>query len=100
MKLGCFQSNKGLRQIDFHSFVAVAELGYEAVDIPIDAPDAAAAVRNKGLHVHSGGPLFLPELSPIPHARKRSPARDGSRGQHGAAAGAYHHYLDRPRAGT
>lgn len=75
MKLGCFQSNKGLRQMDFHSFVERAvELGYEAVDIPIDVPDAAAAVRNKGLHVHSGGPLFLPELSRDP-ARQEEIAR-------------------------
>ncbi len=42
MKLGCFQSNKGLRQLDFQDFVQrAAKLGYEAIDIPMDEAGAA-----------------------------------------------------------
>lgn len=75
MKLGCFQSNKGLRQLDFGSFVEqVARLGYGAVDIPVGVPDAAAMGRNLGLEVHSAGPLFLPDLSPE-HARQEDITR-------------------------
>jgi sugar phosphate isomerase/epimerase len=65
MKLGCFQSNQGLHRLDFSSFVAhAAQLGYEAIDIPLDIPDAAATVRSRGLHVHTIGALVPPDLSP------------------------------------
>lgn len=64
MKLGCFQSNQGLRQLDFDSFVAqAAKLGYEAIDAPLNVPEAAEVVRREGLHINSAGPLFLPDLS-------------------------------------
>ena len=65
MKLGCFQSNKGLQQLDFRTFVQqAARLGYAAIDIPIDEPGAAEYCRSLGLQVHSAGPLFLPDMSP------------------------------------
>jgi sugar phosphate isomerase/epimerase len=65
MQLGCFQSNHGLHQIEFASFVEqVALLGYTAIDMPLTVPDAAAIVRQHGLHIHSAGALHLPDLSP------------------------------------
>ncbi|MFM7171725.1 MAG: sugar phosphate isomerase/epimerase family protein [Caldilinea sp.] len=65
MQLGCFQSNHGLHQIEFASFVEqVALLGYTAIDMPLNVPDAAAIVRQHGLHIHSAGALHLPDLSP------------------------------------
>lgn len=64
MLLGCFQSNQGLRRLDFADFVTqAAELGYTAVDIPLGVPDAAARCRSLGLAINSAGPLFLPDLS-------------------------------------
>ncbi len=64
MKLGCFQSNNGLRQLDFHQFVEqAAGLGYGSIDIPLDNPSAAAFCRSLGLTIHAAGNLFLPDLS-------------------------------------
>lgn len=64
MKLGCFQSNAALRNMDYARFVeAVAQLNFTAVDIPLDVSDAAAICRGQGLTVHSAGPLFLPDMS-------------------------------------
>lgn len=64
MKLGCFQSNKALRDMDYVSFVeAVAGIGYAAADIPLHVPDAAEICQQHGLIVHSAGPLFLPDMS-------------------------------------
>lgn len=64
MLLGCFQSNQGLRQLDFGDFVQqAAALGYTAIDMPLGVPDAAARCRDLGLVIHSAGPLFLPDLS-------------------------------------
>jgi len=60
--LGCFQSNKGLRALEYRTFVKhVIELGYAAVDLPLN--ESAEYCRGQGLHVHSAGPLFLPEMS-------------------------------------
>ena len=65
MQLGCFQSNKGLRELEFRAFVQhAADLGYAAIDIPLTESDAADFCRGLGLAVHSAGPLFLSELSP------------------------------------
>jgi len=64
MKLGCFQSNGGLRQIDYPTFIQqVADLGYEAVDIPTEELDAAEDCRSLGLTTYCAGPVFLPDLS-------------------------------------
>ncbi len=64
MKLGCFQSNKGLRGLDFRTFVQhAAEIGYAAIDIPPFEADAAAFCDGLGLAVHSAGALGLPDLS-------------------------------------
>jgi sugar phosphate isomerase/epimerase len=66
MKLGCFQSNQGLHQLSFHDFIEqAAQLGYEAIDIPLNVPDAAAAVRQLGMQVNSVGALVLSELSTL-----------------------------------
>lgn len=64
MQLGCFQSNKGLRELEWRAFVQhAAELGYEAIDIPLNEPDAVTFCQGLGLTVHSAGPLFLQEMS-------------------------------------
>jgi sugar phosphate isomerase/epimerase len=64
MKLGCFQSNHGLRQLAFPDFVAqAAALGYGAIDIPLNVENAADIVRGHGLQINSAGPLFLDNLS-------------------------------------
>jgi sugar phosphate isomerase/epimerase len=64
MKLGCFQSNKGLQELDFRTFVQkAADLGYQAIDVPATDPAAAAPCRSLGLTVHSAGPVFLPDLA-------------------------------------
>lgn len=63
MKLACFQSNKGLRQLPFRQFVQqAAELGYDAIDIPVNEAGAADYCRSLNLTVNSAGPLFLPDL--------------------------------------
>lgn len=63
MQLGCFQSNKGLRELEFDAFVRhAAELGYAAIDVPLTEPDGVAFCRGLGLTVHSMGALHLPEL--------------------------------------
>jgi len=65
MKLGCFQSNQGLNQLEFPRFVAEAkQLGYAAIDIPLNAPDAADVVRGHGMQVHAMSALVPPDLSP------------------------------------
>ncbi len=64
MKLGCFQSNTALREMEYAAFVeAVARLGYAAADIPLGEANAAESCRQHGLVVHSAGPLFLPDMS-------------------------------------
>lgn len=63
MKLACFQSNRGLRQLDFQSFVQRAQaLGYEAIDAPPQEPSAVSFCRQQGLTVSALGNLFLPDL--------------------------------------
>jgi sugar phosphate isomerase/epimerase len=64
VKLACFQSNRGLRQLDFQAFVKqTAALGYEAIDVPPQDPTAAKFCRAQGLAVNAAGNLFLPDLS-------------------------------------
>lgn len=64
MKLACFQSNKGLRQMEYAQFAqAVKDLHYAAVDVPLNVPNAAAIVRSLGLEVGAAGPLVPPDLS-------------------------------------
>lgn len=64
MKLGCFQSNKGLREMDFRTFVIhAAEIGYDAIDIPPDDADAVEFCDGLGLVVHATSALKLPDLS-------------------------------------
>ena len=101
MKLGCFQSNQGLHQLSFHDFIVqAAQLGYEAIDIPLNVPDAAAAVRQLGMQVNSVGALVLSELSTL-ETRLEGMARRGHRRhrQRGTAAGAHHHHAGRPCPG-
>ncbi len=64
MKLACFQSNKGLRQLDFQNFVQRAQaLGYEAIDAPPQDSSAVNFCRQQGMVVNALGNLFLPDLS-------------------------------------
>jgi sugar phosphate isomerase/epimerase len=64
VKLACFVSNKGLRQIEYPQFVQnVKDLGYTAVDVPLAIPDAAERCRALGLDVGAAGPIVPPDLS-------------------------------------
>jgi sugar phosphate isomerase/epimerase len=64
VKLACFVSNKGLRQLEYPHFVQkVKELGYTAVDVPLNVPDAAQLCRSSGLEVGAAGPIVPPDLS-------------------------------------
>jgi sugar phosphate isomerase/epimerase len=64
VKLACFQSNKGLRQMEYSQFAQAArDLHYAAVDVPLNVPDAAATVRSLGLEVGAAGPIVPPDLS-------------------------------------
>jgi sugar phosphate isomerase/epimerase len=64
MKLGCFQSNRVLHDMEYPAFVnAVTHLGYPAVDAPLSVSDAVDLCVGSGLTVHSAGPLHLPDLS-------------------------------------
>jgi sugar phosphate isomerase/epimerase len=64
VKLACFVSNKGLRQIEYPQFVQnVKDLGYTAVDVPLAIPDAAERCRALGLEVGAAGPIVPPDLS-------------------------------------
>ena len=101
MKLGCFQSNTALREMEYAAFVeAVAGLGYAAADIPLGEANAAETCRQHGLDVHSAGPLFLPDMSEEDSAAggDRPPWPRGDR--FGGATGRTHRHHDhRPRAG-
>ncbi len=64
MKLGCFQSNRGLRQLAFEHFVERAKtLGYQAIDAPPNNGEAVALCRQHGLTVHATSALVPPDLS-------------------------------------
>jgi sugar phosphate isomerase/epimerase len=64
MKLGCFQSNRGLRQLDFAQFAEkVVALGYESIDAPTGNADAVALCRAHGLTLHAAGAVIPPDLS-------------------------------------
>lgn len=64
MKLGCFQSNRGLRQMAYDDFVTSAyALGYEAFDVPPNDADAVALVREQGGIAFATSALVPPDLS-------------------------------------
>lgn len=64
MQLACFQSNRGLQQMEYMQFVQSAQsLGYTAIDVPLKVPNAAAECRALGLHVGAAGPLVPADLS-------------------------------------
>ncbi len=64
MKLACFQSNLGLRQLDFRTFAQhAADIGYPAVDVPPSDDTAVDFCKSIGLDVHATSALKLPDLS-------------------------------------
>ncbi len=64
MQLACFQSNRGLQQMDYAQFIqSVQSLGYTAVDVPLTVSAAAAHCRLLGLNVGAAGPLVPSDLS-------------------------------------
>ena len=64
MKLGCFQSNRGLREMAYADFVTGAlALGYEAFDVPPNDADAVALVRDQGATVYATSAVVPPDLS-------------------------------------
>lgn len=67
MKLGCFQSNRGLRQMEFADFAqAVADLGYDSIDVPPLNDAAVALCRELGLTIFATGAVVPADLSPDP----------------------------------
>ena len=64
MKLGCFQSNRGLRAMDYARFVAsAAAVGYTAFDVPPDDAAAAALCREHSHTVYATSAVVPPDLS-------------------------------------
>ena len=64
MKLGCFQSNRGLRDMAYAEFVTGAmTLGYEAFDVPPNDADAVTLVREQGATVYATSAVVPPDLS-------------------------------------
>ena len=75
MKLGCFQSNTALREMEYAAFRGGGGRTWlRAADIPLGEANAAETCRQHGLDVHSAGPLFLPDMSEEDLGRRRSPA--------------------------
>lgn len=71
MQLGCFQSNRGLRQMAFQAFAQqVAELGYDSIDVPPNNSDAVARCRSLGLELYASSAVVPPDLSPDPERQK------------------------------
>ena len=64
MKLGCFQSNRGLRQMPYAEFAKQAiALGYEALDVPPGNAEAVALCKTQGLPLYATSGLVPPDLS-------------------------------------
>ena len=64
MKLGCFQSNRGLRAMDYADFVAqAAPLGYGAFDVPPNDSAAVGIVKAEGGVIHATSAMVPPDLS-------------------------------------
>ncbi len=64
MKLGCFQSNKGLRQMDYADFATqAAALGYEALDVPLTVDDSVEICHAHALETYATSAVVPPDLS-------------------------------------
>ena len=64
MKLGCFQSNGGLRAMAYADFVAqAAALGYEAFDVPPNNRCGHRDLRAQGVAIHATSAMVPPDLS-------------------------------------
>ena len=64
MKLGCFQSNRGLREMTYADFVSHASaLGYEAFDVPLNNADAPDLVAAHDAIIHATSAIIPPDLS-------------------------------------
>ena len=71
MKLGCFQSNRGLRQMAYGDFVKAArELGYAAFDVPPGDADAVELCLRSGATIHATGAVIPPDLSRDPDVQQ------------------------------
>lgn len=64
MYLGCFQSNRPLREMGFSKFAkASADLGYASIDVPPMNDQAAATCKKLGLKMFASGAVIPPDLS-------------------------------------
>ncbi len=64
MKLGCFQSNRGLRQMEYSDFATqAAALGYQALDVPLTTEGAVATCRAHELEAYATSAVVPPDLS-------------------------------------
>lgn len=65
MKIGCFQSNRGLRSMDYGAFATqAAVIGYDALDVPVTNPDAPALCETLGMEAFATSAMVPPDLSP------------------------------------
>jgi len=64
MILGCFQSNRGLREMDYGAFATqAAVIGYETLDVPPNNPDAVSVCQTLGLTLFATTAFVPPALS-------------------------------------
>lgn len=65
MKIGCFQSNRGLRAMEYGAFATqAAVIGYEALDVPPTNPEAVSLCETLGMTSHATSAMVPPDLSP------------------------------------
>ncbi len=64
MFLGCFQSNRPLRQMAFDDFArAAVDLGYASIDVPALNDQAVSTCRDLGMKIFASGAVIPPDLS-------------------------------------
>lgn len=64
MFLGCFQSNRPLREMDFSKFAnAATDLGYASIDVPPLNDEAVSTCKKLGLKMFASGAVIPPDLS-------------------------------------
>lgn len=65
MKLGCFQSNRGLREMEYGAFATqAAVIGYQALDVPLNNPQAIELCGTLGMEAYATSAVVPPDLSP------------------------------------
>lgn len=65
MKIGCFQSNRGLRAMEYGDFATqAAVIGYEALDVPPTNPDSVSLCSTLNLETYATSAMVPPDLSP------------------------------------